>query len=68
MATYNHYKRLSCNLPPEVEGGIIEPMNIPPAVLDPSGRTHGRVYSTVLREGSVGSRRAGGTLLSEEKG
>ena len=40
VATYNHYKRLSSNLPPvEEEGGtgVIEPMNIPPAVLDPSG-------------------------------
>ena len=43
VATYNHYKRLSSNLPPVEEGGsgsggsVIEPMNIPPTVLDPSG-------------------------------
>ena len=40
VATYNHYKRLSSNLPPVEEGGnggVIEPMNIPPAVLDPAG-------------------------------
>ena len=54
MATYNHYKRLSCNLPPEEEGGSIEPMNIPPAVLDPSGRTHGRVYITGIEGGKCG--------------
>ena len=42
VATYNHYKRLSSNLPREEEGsssgGVMEPMNIPPAVLDPSGK------------------------------
>lgn len=40
VATYNHYKRLSSNLPPIEEGaneGIIESMNVPSAVLDPSG-------------------------------
>ena len=44
VATYNHYKRLSSNLPPVEEGaneGNIEPMNVPSAVLDPSSKnTH----------------------------
>jgi ATP-dependent Clp protease ATP-binding subunit ClpX len=45
VATYNHYKRLSSNLPREEEGsssgGVMEPMNIPPAVLDPSAYVKG---------------------------
>ena len=61
VATYNHYKRLSSNLPPEEEGGnggVVEPMNIPPSVLDPSGRTC-YVHAVVsLKRGRAARRRA----------